>query len=171
MGPEPFGKTCALRQFEDARIVNNPGAYITAAQRNDPAPPTEAHEVVSRPVPARPAGVRVIAEFFPPLIAVPIFYAGEPRPDRVDGMLQVWVKVAKLSSENGGPAAGVHEPAGAHPIGLVGHIGPISFELDGVYFCRPRQLTPRFDRHLQHVLVERAAIDLEGGQPRLIFRA
>src|SRR4051812_23232648 len=120
MGPEPFGKICAFRQFEDARIVNDPGAYITAAQRNDPAPPTEAHEVVRRPVPARPAGVRVIAEFFPPLITIPIFYASEAGPDRVDGMLQVWVKVAKLARDDRSATARVHEPAGAHLIGLIG---------------------------------------------------
>ena len=39
----------ALRQLEDSAVVNNSGADIPAAERNDPAPPAVSHQMVGRP--------------------------------------------------------------------------------------------------------------------------
>src|SRR5438067_4157028 len=97
MRPEPLGQARAFRQFENARIINNAGTDIAALERNDPAPPAVAHEMIGRPVTTGSAGIRVIAEFFPPLVAVPIFYAGESGPDGIDGMFEVRLEMAKLA--------------------------------------------------------------------------
>src|SRR5204862_4328818 len=96
MRAQPLGETRAFGQFENARIVNDAGADIAAFKRDDPAPPAVAHEMIGRPVAARAAGVRVIAEFFPPLVAVPIFHPGETGPDGADGMVAVLLSMAVL---------------------------------------------------------------------------
>ena len=100
MRPEPFAEIRSVGQFKNARVVNDPGADIAAAERNDPAPPAVAHQVVRRPVAARAAGVRVVAKFFAPLVAVPVFHAGEARPDGVDRVLGVLAEMAQLSGEH-----------------------------------------------------------------------
>ena len=45
-------------------------------------------------------------------------------------MLEVLVKVAELAREESAAATGVYQPASAHSIGVIGHIGPISLELE-----------------------------------------
>src|SRR5256885_5260458 len=99
MRAQPFCEVRPFGQLEDARIVNNAGAYIAAAERNDPAPPAVAHEVIGRPVPAGAARVRVVTEFFPPFITVPIFHVVEACPDGVDRMLEVRLEMAELACE------------------------------------------------------------------------
>src|SRR5688572_9426672 len=105
---QAFAEARAFRQLEDSRIVNDARADIAAAEWNDPAPPAVSHQVVGRPIAAGPAGVRVLAKFFAPLVAVPVFDSGEPGPDRVDGVLGVWPEMAQLPGEHGGTSAGVH---------------------------------------------------------------
>jgi hypothetical protein len=84
-------------------------------------------------------------------------------------------EVAQLASEHGGASAGVDEPASANarcfPIGLIGHIGPIRFQLEVGHFCRAPQFAAGCHGLLQHVLVERAAIHLECREPRLVAGA
>ena len=111
MRAQTFAEIRALVQLEDARIVNQPRTDIAALERNDPAPPAVAHQVIRRPVSRRAAGVGVIRKTFAPFVAVPIFHAREARPDRVDRMLGVLPKVAELAREHRGPAAGIDDPA------------------------------------------------------------
>ena len=109
----PVGEVRAFRQLEDARIVNDAGADIAAAQRNDPAPPAMAHQVVRRPRAARATGIRVIGETLAPFVAVPVLHAREARPDSVDRMLGVLPEMAELAREQRRASARVHEPAAA----------------------------------------------------------
>src|SRR5688572_18147855 len=141
MRSQVIAEVQAFGQLEDARIVNDARADIAAAERDDPAPPAVSHQVVGRPIAAGPAGIRVLAKFFAPLIAVPVFDSAEPSPDGVDGMLGVLPEVAELSGEHGGASAGVYEPAGGYRgftfIGPVGHMGPIRVELEARHLCGP----------------------------------
>src|SRR5688572_32899526 len=105
MRAQAFAEARTFSQLKDARIVNNARADIAAPERDDPAPPAVAHQVVGRPIPARPAGVRVIPKFLAPLVAVPVFHSREPGPDGVDGVLGVLPEVAELSGEQSGAAA------------------------------------------------------------------
>ena len=86
-------------------------------------------------------------------------------------MLEVLVKVAELAREDGAAATSVYEPASAHSIGVIGHMGPISFEFERSNFRGAPYFAAGCHRLVQHVLVERAPVHLECGQPRLIFRA
>src|SRR5205085_9914124 len=104
----------AFRQLEDAVVVNNSGADVAAAQWNDPAPPAMSHQMVCRPRACGPACVHVIAKFFSPIVAVPIFHAGEPRPDRVDRMLIVRPVMSELSCEQRRASARVDQPPRAN---------------------------------------------------------
>ena len=86
-------------------------------------------------------------------------------------MLEVLVKVAQLAREHGTAATSVHEPARAHSIGVIGHIGSISLELERSNLRGAPYFAAGCHRLVEQVLVERAPVHLERGQPRLIFRA
>ena len=108
---QPFAEIPALRQNEEATVVNQPGTEIAAFKRNDPAPPAQAHKVVGRPRPPRARGRGVIGKFLSPVVAVPIFHAGEARPDGVDRMVGVLAEMAELASQKRGPPGRIDYPA------------------------------------------------------------
>src|SRR5437868_8264115 len=62
----------------------------------------------------RSARIHVIGIFLPPVIAVPILNPGEPRPDRVDRVIQVRPVPAELAGKKRGSATRVHQPARGH---------------------------------------------------------
>src|SRR5262249_24805517 len=67
----------SLWKFENAAVVNDPGADIAALQRNNPDPPTTPEKVVRRPLTRGATLVRVIGKTFAPFIAVPFSCASE----------------------------------------------------------------------------------------------
>src|SRR5438477_12486960 len=69
------------------------------------------HQMVRRPRACGPARVHVIAKFFAPIVTVPIFHAGESRPDRVDRMLIVRPVMSELSCEQRRASARVDQPS------------------------------------------------------------
>ena len=113
MRAQPFGEIRAFLQLEDARVVNDARADIAALQRNDPAPPAVTHEVVRRPRARRAAGIRVIRKPLAPIVAVPVFHAGEARPDRIDRMLRVLPEMPELAPEHRRASARIDDPARA----------------------------------------------------------
>src|SRR5438132_14428069 len=111
---QPVGYARPIGQFEDSTVVNNSGTDVTAAQRNDPAPPTVTHEMIGRPRTRRSARVGVIRIFLAPIITVPVLNAGEPRPNRVDRMIKIRPVPAELAGQKRGSAAGIDQPTRRH---------------------------------------------------------
>src|SRR4051812_22743915 len=107
MAVQAIGNTRALRQFKDTAVKDDSPADIAAAQRNDPAPPAVAHEVVCSPRPRSPAGIHVVWKFLAPIVTVPIFDAGETRPNRVYRVLQIRPIKPELSWQECGAATGI----------------------------------------------------------------
>ncbi len=176
MRPQPFAQVRTFRQRENSGVINQARTHIPAAERDDPAPPTVAHQVIRGPRAARAAGIGVGGKTLPPFVAVPVFHAGEPRPDRVDRMLGVRTKMAELPRQQRRPAARVDQPArrdrslarvALHHDGLPAAAVQLEcFDLRG-----PKQFAAGGARIFQHVLVEGRTIDLKGRQPRLVMRA
>src|SRR6266513_5346619 len=79
--------------------------------------------------------------------------------------------MAELAREHRRPAARVDDPPCADGSCVERHAGCISLELDAGHFRGALQIASSFDRDIEHVLIERAAVDLERRQPRLVFRA
>src|SRR6266404_5226234 len=70
--------------------------------------------MIGGPFAPRPAHVHVIRKFFSPFVAVPLFHSGEPRPHRIDRVLGVLAKMAKLARKHRRAPAGVHNPTRTH---------------------------------------------------------
>src|SRR5689334_10233931 len=100
----------SIREFENPTVVHNPGADITTAQRNDPAPPAMSHQMVSGPGSRGSARVHVFGKFLPPVVTVPIFHASEARPDCVDWMIEVRPVTTKFPGEERSAPAGINQP-------------------------------------------------------------
>src|SRR5438128_6678521 len=101
-------------EFKNAGVVNDARADVTAMQRNDPDPPTASEEMVRGPFACSAATVRIIGKTLAPLVAVPLFHAGEPRPDGVDRMLRVRTKMSKFPSEHGSAPCSIDDPTSAN---------------------------------------------------------
>src|SRR3954447_16613068 len=108
---------CQVRargKIENPAVINDAGADIAAAERNDPAPPAVAHEVVRRPLPTGTAGVCHHGKFFAKFTTVPFLHACETRPHCVDRMVEVRPKVSELPRNDGGATARIDDPTCAN---------------------------------------------------------
>src|SRR5215470_14597566 len=66
--------------------------------------------MVGSPFTGGPTTIRVIRETLAPLIAVPLFDAGESRPDSVDGVFGIRPKISEFPGEHGRAACGIDNP-------------------------------------------------------------
>src|SRR5437879_13508921 len=108
---QPLPLAPAFWQCEDAAVVNDAGTDVTALQRNDPDPPAASKKMIRRPFTRGAASVRVIGKTLSPLVAVPLFYVGEARPDGVDRVLRVRTEMSEFSGEHGRAPCGIDDPS------------------------------------------------------------
>src|SRR5262249_62278499 len=80
-----------------------------------PTPRAPPKEMVGGPCPGGSTAVRVSGETFPPFVAVPLFHTAEPRPHRVDRMVGIRTKMAKLSRERCRASCSVNDPTASSP--------------------------------------------------------
>ena len=107
---QTLGERGASWQFENPAVVNDASADIASSQRNNPAPPAIAHEMVRRPRSAGATSVGEIGKFLPQLIAVPIFCIREACPDGVNRVFGVWSKISEQPRDQSGAAARIDDP-------------------------------------------------------------
>ena len=108
MRVQSLSQSRSVRKFENAAIVNDPGADIAALQRNDPDPPAATEKMVRGPFACGTTMVRVIGKSFAPFVAVPILHVGKAGPDGVDRVLGVLLEVSQLAREHRAAAAGIY---------------------------------------------------------------
>src|SRR5205823_14343597 len=159
MTMQPQSEVWTRRQPENSFVVNDARADITAAQGNDPAPPAMTHQMISRPFPARAAGIHHLRKFFAPFIAIPLLRTGETRPYRVNRMLGVRTIMAQLACDHCRAPARVHYPARAKSARLLfklhrDRLLTTILQIEGCHFRRPQQFAPGRDRLLQQVAIE-----------------
>src|SRR5262249_5153610 len=85
-------------------------ANVTSLQRNDPDPPTTSEEMVRGPFTRGAATICIIGKTLAPLVAVPLFHAGEPRPDSVNRMLRVGPKISKFPGAHRCAPSSIDDP-------------------------------------------------------------
>src|SRR6266571_7272824 len=107
---QPLPQAPSFWQFENAAVVNDAGADVTALQRDDPDPPAAAEEMISSPFTGRATIISVIWKTFSPLVAVPLLHSAESRPDCVDGVLGVRTKMSEFPGEHGRAPCGIDDP-------------------------------------------------------------
>src|ERR1051325_1179182 len=130
--------------------------------------------MIGRPVAPGAARIRVVRKFFAPLIAVPIFHAGESRPDGVDRVLRILMKVTELARKRRGAPARINDPAGARRarrrIDVRSHaLSGCAVQINLPDFRRTPQIASSLHRQLEHMRVELCAVDLERGHARVVM--
>src|SRR5262249_40692365 len=110
MRVQSLSQSRSVRKFENASVVNDPGADVAALQRNDPDPPTAPEKMVRGPLARSATIVRVIRKPLAPFVAVPFFDPPEPRPHRVDRVLCIRRKISELSGKHRGATGSIDNP-------------------------------------------------------------
>src|SRR5438309_10850172 len=122
--------------------------------------------MVGRPGPTRATRVGKRRETLAPFVAVPVFDIPETRPDGVDRMLLIGTEVSELARKNRGASARIDDPPAADrflaAVACDRYRSRVAIKIEAGQFRWPPQLATSGGSLLQHVLVERRAIDLEG---------
>ena len=176
---QPGQQRRPFRQSEKTPVPGDAGAEAAIRQRDDPAPPAMPHEVIGGRGAELAHVFHELRVQLAALEAVEAVHMAEAAPDGGGGVLALHAaQAAEFLGQHGGLAGGVDEPARgdrAH-LPFLGHDfqrvrGRIFGERDGFDRGRTHQLAAEVTGFLEQVLDEDGAVQLEGGQPRLVARS
>src|SRR5258706_88204 len=108
----------AIREFDQSLVEHDANADIPALQRNDPRPPTVAHEMVCRRAAHAMASLGPHRKFLRQFPAVPILDAAPTRPDRRRWMFGIGLPPTLLARKQSREAGSIHDPARANCLRL-----------------------------------------------------
>ena len=121
-------------------------------------------------------GVGKLWEALAQLVAVEVFCAAEPRPDRVGRVVFERAPVVEPPGEEGCFAAGVDDPFRADGLHLVFYfcgdgVVALAVQLDVADVRRAPEFAAGVHRFFEHVWVQQRAVELVGGQAHLVVGA
>src|SRR6266566_4694425 len=170
---QPLAEAGSFRKFENTIVVHNSRADVASVQGNDPNPPAATKQVIGGPFTAGATTIGVVGETFSPFVAVPLLYAGESRPNCIDGMVVVRSKMSELTREHRGASCGIDNPTASSATFAMIDDGIHSLPLPVIELAvydlgRPPEIATRSHREFEHVRIEFCPVNLKPWQSALI---
>src|SRR6266566_3418020 len=155
---QPLAEAGSFRKFENTLVVHNSCADVTSMQGNDPDPPAATKQMIGGPFTTGATTIGIVGETFSPFVAVPLLYAGESRPDCIDGMVVVRSKMPELTREHRCAPSGIDNPtASSAKVATIDngiHSLPLPVVELAVYdLGRPPEMAARLHCEFEHVRI------------------
>ena len=172
VGLHPLADRAFRWRSENALVPGDSGGKIPVRERDDPRPPTVAHQVVRGTGAGDEGAVLEAGGQDAGFMGIEAAHVAEPHPHRVDRVLREAAQVAHLAGEQRGSSRTIGDPSGGDGScflgGLVGdRVAIHAIQLEGLHRGGPDEGAALGDGLFKHVLIKLRAVELEGRHPHL----